>query len=167
MTKQLRQSLAIGSPGRPVWQAVGRRVRDRRARLGIDAKRVALELSISPSTYEKYEAGSKQIPAFQLGQIAALLDVPVTWFFEDVEFGTEDGEAAPPRDAPLVFRVATQEHRVRVLADTFRNLDWEGQQHLLAIAEALSQPPRGGVASKAQSGPRKAPSAGRGGPARP
>ena len=139
MSKQLRQCLTISSRGRPVWAAVGRQIRTRRARLGIDANRVALELSISPSTYEKYESGSKQIPALQLSQIAGLLGVHVASFFKDVDFDMEDGEVATSTAAHTVFRVATEEHRVRVLADTFRSLDWEGQQYLLAIAGALSQ----------------------------
>ena len=140
MIKHLRQRLAIGSCSRQVWVSVGRQLRARRAHLGIDVKRVALALAISPSIYENYEAGNKQIPALQLDQVAELFGVHVAWFFRDIDFDTDDGsEIATPAGALGVFRVATEEHRLGVLADAFRSLDWEGQQHLLAIAGALSQ----------------------------
>jgi hypothetical protein len=43
---------------------------------------------------------------------------------------------ASPHEA---YRVATLEERVEFLADSFRKLDLEGQQHLLALAGALSR----------------------------
>jgi transcriptional regulator with XRE-family HTH domain len=109
-------------------------------RLGIDVIRVAEELSISPAAYEDYESGGRQIPALLLGQIADLFGVQVAWFYRDVGFDIEDeGAVAACVDAPSLFCVATEEQRVRALADMFRRLDLEGQQHLLAIAGALSR----------------------------
>ncbi len=140
MIKHLRQSLVIGARSRPIWALVARQLRARRVRLGIDVSRVAEELAISPAAYEDYESGGRQIPALLLGQIAELFGVQVAWFFREVGFDIEDeGEVATCVGAPSVFCVATEEQRVRALADSFRRLDLEGQQHLLAIAGALSR----------------------------
>jgi hypothetical protein len=76
-----------------------------------------------------------------LSQIAELLGVSVLWFFQDITFEAETSEpaASPPGG---VYRVATLDDRMRFLADAFRKLDLEGQQHLIAIAGALSQTSR-------------------------
>ena len=140
MIKHLRLSLAAGTRSHPIWGLVGRQLRARRTQLGLDVDRVAEELAISPATYEAYESGGRQVPAFQIGQIAELFGVQVAWFFRDVSFDAENDDEVPTCvDAPRVFCVATEEQRVRALADSFRRLDLEGQHHLLAIAGALSR----------------------------
>lgn len=140
MIKHLRQSLATHPGKRHVWAIVGRQLRARRERLGIDVARMAAELAVSPVVYVDYEAGRRQVPALQLGQVAELFGVHVAWFFKDVGFDVDDDGVAPANaDAPSVFCVATEEQRVRALADSFRRLDFEDQQHLLAIAGALSR----------------------------
>jgi hypothetical protein len=64
--------------------------------------------------------------------------VRVFFFFQDIDFGDESASdvAASSHGA---YRVATLEERAEFLAASFRKLDLEGQQHLLAIASALSR----------------------------
>ena len=127
--------------GCTLWRHVGERIRRRRVRLGFSNTRLADELGIEPSAYDAYEAGRDQAPARMLSQIAELLGVSVLWFFQDITFEAETSEptASPPGGA---YRVATLDDRMRFLADAFRKLDLEGQQHLIAIAGALSQTSR-------------------------
>jgi transcriptional regulator with XRE-family HTH domain len=113
-------------------------MRRRRVDLGLDADRVAQLVGVSVETYEGFEEG---VPtsASLLAQIADLFDIPVVWFFHGVA-QEEPEEREPAPDAGAVsYRVATIEHRIKALADTFRKLDFEGQQHLLAISQALSR----------------------------
>jgi transcriptional regulator with XRE-family HTH domain len=122
------------------WRGVGERIRLRRVHLGFSNKMLADELGIDPSAYDAYEAGGVQAPARMLGQLAELLGVSVLWFFQDVTFEEETSELdARPGG---VYRVATLEDRMRFLAESFRKLDLEGQQHLIAIAGALAQTSR-------------------------
>jgi transcriptional regulator with XRE-family HTH domain len=135
-----------GAVGAAVWVAVGRRRPRRRPELGFSTHHVAEWGGVSVEAYQGYERGAP-IPASLLGQIAELFDIPVVWFFE----GVADEEAANldegpatdldggPSAEPVVYRVATVEHRIQALADTFRKLDFEGQQHLLAISKALTR----------------------------
>jgi transcriptional regulator with XRE-family HTH domain len=123
------------------WRRVGERIRRRRVGLGFSNKRLADELGIDLSAYDAYEAGREQIPARMLSQIAELFGVSVLWFFQDITFEEETPEPAasqPGRD----YRVATLDERMRFLAHAFRKLDLEGQQHLIAIAGALTQTSR-------------------------
>jgi transcriptional regulator with XRE-family HTH domain len=124
--------------GGDVWRAVGRRLALRRTELGYSADRVADGVGIAAANYRDYESGAP-IPAFLLGEIADLLDRPVTWFFEGVA-DLEAPDGAREADlGPVTYRVATVEHRIQALTESFRKLDFEGQQHLLAISRALSR----------------------------
>jgi len=124
-----------------LWRRVGERIRLRRLHLGFSDERLAGELGIDPSAYDAYEAGGELAPARTLSQIAELLGVSVLWFFQDITFQEETTETAASVPAG-VYRVATLEDRMRFLSDAFRELDLEGQQHLIAIAGALTQTSR-------------------------
>lgn len=106
--------------------------------------RVARELGIELGAYDAYEAGLERVPALLLTQIAELFDVPVFWFFEGIAFQPEPARTAAPRPNGT-YRVATPEQRMHFLVSTFRQLDLEGQQHLLALAGALSRTSRKGA----------------------
>ena len=126
-------------PFRPVWLLVGQRIRARRVQRGHKVHCVADELSISPTLYVGYESGENQVPALVLSQLAEFLGVPVLWFFQDASSPEEDdGSSVCDQSAPT-YRIATSEERVDALAESFRNLDLEGQQQLLAMAAALSR----------------------------
>jgi transcriptional regulator with XRE-family HTH domain len=137
-----REGGAESGVGGAVWTAVGRRLQQRRGELGFSVARVAQWAAIPAESYEAYERGAA-IPAALLAQIAELFEVPLVWFFERVRVDEpEEAEAGEDfeKDAePAVYRVATVEHRIQALADSFRKLDFEGQQHLLAISQALTR----------------------------
>lgn len=132
---------AIGEPEleaaeRSIWLLVGRRMRDCREQRGYPLDRIAEELAVPSSAYANYESGEAQPPALLLGRLAELLDVPASWFFQGASsFHEKDRQVYC--DSPPSFRVATAEHRLGFLTDSFRKLDLEGQQHLLTIADAL------------------------------
>ena len=125
-------------PCRAIWLLVGRRIRARRMECGRPVRHLAEELGVSLATYVSYESGETQLPALLLGQLSKLLDVPVIWFFQDAS-SPEDSGSSIHHASPVTYRVATLEQRIGTLANSFRKLDLEGQQHLLAIADALSR----------------------------
>jgi transcriptional regulator with XRE-family HTH domain len=127
--------------GRSIWVLVGDRLRARRARMGLTIESVAAQLGVEPGTYERYEDGMDQAPALLLTEVAEKLDVPVLWFFQDVIAQDVPAKVSAPvhTDQAPVYRVATVEDRVQAMADRFRKLDFEGQQHLLSIASALAR----------------------------
>jgi transcriptional regulator with XRE-family HTH domain len=140
MSKTLKRREDAASRGSVLWIVIGRRLQLRRTELGAGAKQVAHELGIPARTYAAYETGNAETPALVLSQIADLFDVPVSWFFQDVAFGIDgDDEPCDDDDAPGIFTVASEEERIQALSDCFRRLDLDSQQHLLAIAGALSQ----------------------------
>jgi transcriptional regulator with XRE-family HTH domain len=136
--KPMRRAPDAEACGGPVWVAVGRRLRQRRLELGVSTDRVAQWTGVSVEAYEGYERGAP-VPASLLAHAADLLDTSVVWFFQGI---ADEGPAEASRDSspqPAAYRVATMEHRIQALAESFRKLDFEGQQHLLAISRALCQ----------------------------
>jgi len=145
VSRSLRGSVEADACGSAVWASVGRQLRRRRAELGFDTNHVATCIGIPATSYAGYETGAP-IPASVLAQIADLFDVPVVWFFQGVAQQEPSGRGDSGSADPVVYAVATEEYRVRALADSFRKLDLEGQQHLLAISMALSRSNAGAVA---------------------
>ncbi|MDZ4321385.1 MAG: helix-turn-helix transcriptional regulator, partial [Phenylobacterium sp.] len=74
----------------PVDVHVGRRVRLRRRELGVSQGWLADRLGLTFQQVQKYERGSNRISASKLYQIASVLEVPITFFFEGL-----DDPAAP------------------------------------------------------------------------
>ena len=124
--------------GSAVWVAVGRRLRRTRTQLGYSVDHVAQWAGTPVETYESYENGAP-IPAALLAQVADLFGMPLVRFFEGVcrDDAREDDAEEEAAAGPVVYRVATAEHRIAALVESFRKLDFEGQQHLLAISRAL------------------------------
>ena len=74
----------------PVDVHVGRRVRLRRRELGVSQAWLADRLGLTFQQVQKYERGANRISASKLYQIASVLEVPITYFFEGL-----DDPAAP------------------------------------------------------------------------
>ncbi len=64
---------------------VGAQVRARRILLGLSQEKLAEGLGITFQQVQKYERGSNRVSASRLYNIAQLLDVPITFFFEGIE----------------------------------------------------------------------------------
>lgn len=79
-------------------QQIGERIRLRRTELGLTQDQLAAALGVSYQQVQKYENGANRISAVRLWQIGRRLEVPVGWFFDELE-GTGGGDASR---SPLV-----------------------------------------------------------------
>ncbi len=80
----------------PVDRHVGRRLRLRRALLGLSQERLAELAGLTFQQIQKYERGANRIGAGRLWQLAHILGVPVGWFYEELEGQPEAGFLAGP-----------------------------------------------------------------------
>lgn len=78
----------------PIDVHVGRRVRLRRTLLGMSQEQLGDALNITFQQVQKYERGSNRISASRLWDIGQILDVPVSFFFDDM---SDDTAAHSPR----------------------------------------------------------------------
>ena len=82
----------------PVDKHVGIRLRMRRTLLGLSQTALADSLDLTFQQVQKYEKGSNRIGASRLYQISRVLDVPVSYFFEEMDEGLATA-STPPQDA--------------------------------------------------------------------
>lgn len=77
---------ARGKRGRsnPIDVHVGGRVRMRRTLLGMSQEKLGEALGITFQQVQKYERGANRIGASRLHQIGKVLDVPVSYFFDEM-----------------------------------------------------------------------------------
>jgi len=71
---------------------VGARIRERRLMLGLSQQQLASMIGVTYQQAHKYERGLNRISAGRLFEIALVLAVPVSWFFEGLQ---EDGASQP------------------------------------------------------------------------
>jgi transcriptional regulator with XRE-family HTH domain len=140
MNMRFDGGIDMAAHGDTIWMVVGRRLHARRTELGIDVDTVAGRLGVSPIVYAAYESGNGAMPAWMLSELADLFEVGVSSFYQDIDFERhEEPEFATASVQACVFTVATEEQRRQALGDYFRDLDLDGQQHLLSLARALSR----------------------------
>jgi transcriptional regulator with XRE-family HTH domain len=77
----------------PVDVHVGSRIRLRRTLLGMSQERLGEALGLTFQQVQKYERGANRVSASRLFDLARVLDVPISFFYDDMP--EEIGGAAP------------------------------------------------------------------------
>jgi transcriptional regulator with XRE-family HTH domain len=117
------------APVKAIDALVGSRLRTRRTQLALSQAALARHLGLTFSQVQKYEKGSNRISAGRLYQLAALLGVPVQYFYK----GVGDPLPKPPGVSPAV--TAEEEAQLHDALDKVS--DPRARQALLALASSL------------------------------
>jgi len=87
----------------PVDVQVGSRVRLRRNMLGLSQEKLGEAIGLTFQQVQKYERGANRIGASRLHELSRVLDVPVSFFFDDTDPvrapAIPGGFAEPPTEA--------------------------------------------------------------------
>ena len=83
----------------PVDKYVGSRGRMRRIMLGMSQEKLGEALGLTFQQVQKYEKGTNRVGASRLQQVAHILQVPVSFFFEGAPSASDDLTGATS-DAP-------------------------------------------------------------------
>lgn len=78
----------------PIDIHVGSRIRLRRTMLGMSQEKLGEALGITFQQIQKYEKGTNRVGASRLQNISSILNVPVSFFFEDAP-GSDSGAPQP------------------------------------------------------------------------
>ena len=106
---------------------VGARIRERRVMLGFSQQQLAQLIGVTYQQAHKYERGLNRISAGRLYEIAQVLSVPVSWFFEGLT------------DEPLTCELSPRQRMCLELARNFAAIDNERHQEALSqMARALA-----------------------------
>ncbi len=122
-----------GQEARPTARAsnadrhVGARIRERRITLGLSQQQLAQLIGVTYQQAHKYERGLNRISAGRLYDIAQVLNVPISWFFEGLS--TE----------VAVVEMSPRQRMCLELARNFAAIDNEKHQEALSqMARALA-----------------------------
>ncbi|KZD04203.1 helix-turn-helix domain-containing protein [Oceanibaculum pacificum] len=101
-----RKAEGAGRTGKPnpVDVHVGGRVRLRRTLLGMSQEKLGEGLGLTFQQVQKYERGANRIGASRLYDLSRVLDVPVSFFFDDMS--TETSGQSPRRTPALAESAA-------------------------------------------------------------
>ena len=95
-----RYGRGTGIPN-PIDVHVGKRIRMRRLFLGMNQETLANALGLTFQQVQKYEGGANRVSASRLAAMAEILEVPIEFFFRDLEAGetprTAEEQAARER----------------------------------------------------------------------
>jgi len=93
----------------PIDIHVGSRIRLRRTLLGMSQERLGDALGLTFQQVQKYERGVNRVGASRLFDISRVLDVPISYFFEDMPEGMSEGPVSGPRGRMYGFAEPHQE----------------------------------------------------------
>ena len=118
-----RGRLDDGTPN-PVDVHVGTRMRLRRTLLGLSQEKLGAAIGLTFQQVQKYERGANRISASRLFDLARILDVPVSFFFDDMPDAVQSsspsavitGTASATSD-PVARATRTWPEMARVAAD--------------------------------------------------
>jgi transcriptional regulator with XRE-family HTH domain len=89
-----------GTPN-PIDVHVGGRVRLRRTLLGMSQEKLGDALGLTFQQIQKYERGANRIGSSRLYELSRVLDVPVSFFFDDMPEDVKSRVAASTSGAPV------------------------------------------------------------------
>jgi transcriptional regulator with XRE-family HTH domain len=105
---------------------VGARIRERRIMLGLTQQQLADLIGVTYQQAHKYERGINRVSAGRLFEVAQVLSVPVSYFFDGLE---QDGERG----------ISPRERMCLELARNFAHIPNERHQEALSqLARALA-----------------------------
>ncbi|MFN7225563.1 MAG: helix-turn-helix domain-containing protein, partial [Paracoccaceae bacterium] len=114
---------------------IGRRIRQFRWTCGITQAELAQNLGVEPPQIDAYERGTTRIAAVQLFQIAEMMDVPVTVFYDGMAaLQDATGETAGVRGPSRSLST-----RQSQMLTHFNNLPGRQQEAILNMAKAMAE----------------------------
>ena len=129
-----RYGRGTGVPN-PVDVHVGARVRTRRLLIGMNQETLARALGLTFQQVQKYEGGANRVSASRLSQIAEVLGVPISYFFNDLD---PDGADPSRREAESRERLQRPE-TIELIRSYYAIPDQEIRRQFLEMVKAVAQ----------------------------
>ncbi len=131
-----------GTPN-PVDVHVGGRVRLRRTLLGLSQEKLGEAVGLTFQQIQKYERGANRIGASRLFEFSRILDVPVSFFFDDMpdEPTEADGSlalgASDHPQPPLEQDPLTRRETLELVRAYYRITDPQVRRRLFELTKSL------------------------------
>ena len=113
---------------------LGRRLRRRRRILGLTQQQLAGACGVRFQQIQKYECAANRMSAARLWQLAEVLEVPVSYFYEGLSADMPAQDKETPEPPEPMARKETQD-----LVQAFYALSERPRQRLLDLAKSLNE----------------------------
>jgi transcriptional regulator with XRE-family HTH domain len=125
----------------PIDVRIGARLRLRRNMLGLSQEKLGEAIGLTFQQVQKYERGANRIGASRLHELSRVLDVPVSFFFDDtdpVRAPAMGGFAEPAAEAFESSDPLRKQETVELVRAYFSIEDAVVRRRLLDLAKALA-----------------------------
>ncbi|OJU70613.1 MAG: transcriptional regulator [Rhizobiales bacterium 63-7] len=124
----------------PIDIHVGSRIRLRRTMLGMSQEKLGESLGITFQQIQKYEKGTNRVGASRLQNIASILNVPVSFFFEDApgEHQTEQGGFAEANSSSYVVDFLSSSEGLQLNRAFVKTSDPKIRRKLIDLVKSLA-----------------------------
>jgi transcriptional regulator with XRE-family HTH domain len=123
----------------PVDAHVGHRVRLRRMLVGMSQERLGELLGLTFQQVQKYEKGINRIGAGRLFEVAGILGVPISYFYEDVDTGATAGGFAEGEEPPPVMEFLSSGEGLQLSLAFMRIKDVKVRRRILDLVRSLAE----------------------------
>jgi len=133
----------MASNPNPVDVHVGSRIRLRRTLLGMSQEKLGDAIGLTFQQVQKYERGTNRIGSSRLFQLSKVLNVPISFFFDDMPDNIEQrfagmNEAQEPYDEDPLHRRETLE----LVRAYYRISDANARKRLFELIKAIADRPK-------------------------
>ena len=123
----------------PIDVHVGGRVRLRRTLIGMSQEKLGTALGLTFQQVQKYERGANRIGSSRLFRISQFLDVPVSFFFDDMPGAVVGGgELREPGHVPYEADYFGRRESQELLRHFYRISDAAVRKRLVSLVKAVA-----------------------------
>lgn len=123
----------------PVDIHVGSRVRMRRTLLGMSQEKLGDALGLTFQQVQKYERGANRVGASRLFQISRILDVPVSFFFDEMAAESATASAGLAEEAaPSSFDPMAKRETLELVRAYYRIADPRVRKRIFELTKAVA-----------------------------
>ncbi len=133
---------------KPVDLHVGNRLRMRRTLLGLSQEKLGEAIGLTFQQVQKYERGLNRIGASRLWDISKILDVPISFFFEDLDNNATTKNQIPyvpglaEDKAPFNYDPMSKKETIELVRAFYSIKDPSVAKKVLELVKALSGNPK-------------------------
>ncbi len=122
----------------PIDVHVGSRIRLRRNMLGLSQEKLGESLGITFQQIQKYEKGTNRVGASRLQAISAILNVPVSFFFEDAPGSSNQAGFAEDNEATYVVYFLNSNEGVQLTRAFTKISDPKVRRKIIDLVKSLA-----------------------------
>ena len=122
----------------PVDVHVGQRLRMRRTLLGMSQEKVAEALGLTFQQLQKYEKGANRVSASRLHELSQILDVPQSFFFEELPTNAKSRNQAISSASDEEFDPMNKRETLEFVRAYYRIKDPAVRGRIAALTRAMA-----------------------------